>query len=402
ELFRPQIPFDFDNICNFINAVFVLQVKSSASNINERRESTLRDTEDDLPSNERRLKLKGQMMLLADKKSLIYVCSPFVTCISELLEYGMRLTAMPLHDATRFLILLNQQRLTDVELNLQLEENNEQLEIMAKDLEIEKGKTDSILKDMLPPSIADHIMNNKQVEACEIENTTVMFSDIPDFQSILEHCHPKDVVQLLNDLFHRFDRLVIMHKAYKVETVGDSYLTVCGVPEQIPEHAEIICHLAIGMLWEARSVVEPINKKPIEVRVGINSGPLVVGVVAVKLLRYCLFGDTVSMASSLELNGVVGKIQCSNKTYKYAMETGRFEFERRGRIHIKGKGDVETYFLLRSLKKSVWEIIGRERDVDKNTIDGYEELESRMFFAEKQGTIIRPVAVENSKTCCVS
>ncbi|VDM58089.1 unnamed protein product [Angiostrongylus costaricensis] len=121
------------------------------------------------------------------------------------------------------------------------------------------------------------------------------------------------------------------------------------------------------MLWEARSVVEPINKKPIEIRVGINSGPLVAGVVAVKLprpttsFRYCLFGDTVSMASSLELNGAVGKIQCSDKTYKYAMETGRFEFERRGRIHIKGKGDVETYFLLRSLKKSVWEIIGRER-----------------------------------------
>ncbi|VDM58090.1 unnamed protein product [Angiostrongylus costaricensis] len=164
----------------------------------------------------------------------------------------MRLTAMPLHDATRFLILLNQQRLTDVELNLQLEENNEQLEMMAKDLEVEKRKTDSILKDMLPPLIADHIMNNKQVHACEFENTTVMFSDIPDFQSILVHCHPKDVVQLLNDLFHRFDRLVIMHKvsilAYKVETVGDSYLTVGGIPEQIPEHAEIICHLAIGKL----------------------------------------------------------------------------------------------------------------------------------------------------------
>ncbi|KAJ1372922.1 hypothetical protein KIN20_035233 [Parelaphostrongylus tenuis] len=108
------------------------------------------------------------------------------------------------------------------------------------------------------------------------------------------------------------------------------------------------------------------------------------------------------MASALELNGIVGKIQCSDKTHKYAMQTGRFDFERRGRTHIKGKGDVETYFLLRSLKKSVWEIINRDRDVEKNTIDGYEELENKMFFAEKQETVIRPAAVQNSKTCSIT
>ncbi|KAJ1372920.1 Soluble guanylate cyclase gcy-32 [Parelaphostrongylus tenuis] len=159
------------------------------------------------------------MMLLADKKTLIYICSPYVTCISELMEYGMRLTAMPLHDSTRFLLLLNQQRLSDVELNLQLEENNEQLEAMAKDLEIEKRKLDSILKEMLPSSIADHIMNNQHVDAREFEIATVMFSDIPDFQSILVHCLPKDVVQMLNDLFHRFDRLVVMHKIGQIESV---------------------------------------------------------------------------------------------------------------------------------------------------------------------------------------
>ncbi|ETN71838.1 adenylate/guanylate cyclase catalytic domain protein [Necator americanus] len=244
---------------------------------------------------------------------------------------------MPLHDATRDLILLNQQRLTDVEVNLQLEANNEQLETMAKDLEAEKGKMDVILRDIMPMSIANQLMNGEVIEACEYDQATVMFSDVPNFQSILPYSKPKDIVQMLNDLFHRFDRLVVMHKVYKVETVGDSYMTVGGIPEQLSEHAEMICHVAIGMLWETRSVIEPVTKKSVQVRIGIHSGPLVTGVVAVKMPRYCLFGDTVSMASSMELHGLPGKIHCSEKSYKYAMQTGRFEFTSRGRIHIKGK-----------------------------------------------------------------
>ncbi|VDM67804.1 unnamed protein product, partial [Strongylus vulgaris] len=182
---------------------------------------------------------------------LIYVCSPYVTSIPELMQFGMRLTAMPLHDATRDLILLNQQRLTDVEVNLQLEANNEQLETMAKDLEAEKHKTDLILKDMLPLTIANQLMNGEHIEARrlrvilsgEYEQATVMFTDVPNFQSILPHSQPKDIVLMLNELFHRFDRLVAMHKVYKVETVGDSYLTVGGIPEQLSEHAEMICHV---------------------------------------------------------------------------------------------------------------------------------------------------------------
>ncbi|KIH50111.1 hypothetical protein ANCDUO_19813, partial [Ancylostoma duodenale] len=145
-------------------------------------------------------------------ESLIYICSPYVTSITELMQFGMRLTAMPLHDATRDLILLNQQRLTDVEVNLQLEANNEQLEVLAKDLEAEKQKTEMILRDMLPLSIATQLMNGEHIEAREYEQATVMFSDVPNFQSILPHSKPKEIVQMLNDLFHRFDRLVVMHK----------------------------------------------------------------------------------------------------------------------------------------------------------------------------------------------
>uniref|UniRef100_A0A183GW58 guanylate cyclase n=1 Tax=Heligmosomoides polygyrus TaxID=6339 RepID=A0A183GW58_HELPZ len=118
EVNRPQIPFDFDNICNFINAVFVLQVKTSPTDMRRQREQV--ESNDGASATTtfhhgHHLKLKGQMMLLSDRKSLIYICSPYVTSIQELMQFGMRLTAMPLHDATRDLVLLNQQRLTDVE-----------------------------------------------------------------------------------------------------------------------------------------------------------------------------------------------------------------------------------------------------------------------------------------------
>ncbi|CAJ0955935.1 unnamed protein product, partial [Mesorhabditis belari] len=317
------------------------------------------------------------------------------------MDFGMRLTAMPLHDATRDLILLNQQRLSDVEVNLQLEANNEQLEAMAKDLEVEHSRSDIILKDMLPTQIANQLLNGEHIEPCEYEEATVMFSDIPNFSSILPQTNPKEIVQLLNDLFTRFDRLISFHQVYKVETVGDSYVTVCGIPEFIPQHCEFICHTALGMIWEARSVLDPIAKSPLQIRIGIHSGPLVAGVVGSKMPRYSLFGETVTMASRLETHGLPGKIHCSDRAFKCANETGRFEFQSRGRITIKGKGEMDTYFLLRSNKKSVWEIVHRERDVNLNSIDGYDELESGTEFADvkKENETMRPV--KESKTCSI-
>uniref|UniRef100_A0AC34FFF7 Guanylate cyclase n=1 Tax=Panagrolaimus sp. ES5 TaxID=591445 RepID=A0AC34FFF7_9BILA len=299
EINRPQIPLDFDNVCNFINAVFVLQVRNMPLDIKKQAQQGHRNSETsdsnigtNLTSGQH-LKLKGQMMVLDDKKHLIYLCSPYVTSIPELLQFGMRLSAMPLHDSTRDLILLNQQRLSDVEVNLQLEANNDQLEQLARDLEEEKTKTDLLLREMLPATVASQLINGASVDAREYEEATVMFTDVPSFQYIVPHCKPKDVVHLLNDLFTKFDRLV-----YKVETVGDSYMTVGGIPEAIENHAEKICHVALGMIWEGRSVLDPIGEKPLIVRAGIHSGPIVAGVVGAKMPRYCLFGDTVIYTNS--------------------------------------------------------------------------------------------------------
>uniref|UniRef100_A0AC35U354 Guanylate cyclase n=1 Tax=Rhabditophanes sp. KR3021 TaxID=114890 RepID=A0AC35U354_9BILA len=376
EITRPRIPLDFDNICNFINAVFVLQVKSTPSNIQRNIHQRGSDADGhaaDSVSNQL-LKLKGQMLLLSSKNHVIYLCSPYVTSIPELLMYGMRLNAMPLHDATRDLILLNQQRLSDVEVNFQLEANNEQLEQMAKDLEFEKGKTDALLKEMLPASVASQLINGETVDAKEYDEATVMFCDIPSFASNIILCGPKVIVFLLNELFTKFDALVVKNEVYKVETVTDSYLTVGGIPDRDENHCERICHLALGMIYTSRTVMDPSNNKPLQVRCGVNTGPVVAGVIGAKMPRYCLFGDTVNTASRMESHSPASRIHCSQSTFESANTTGRFEFQSRGKISIKGKGEMETYFLKKSFKKSIWEIIGQSRDENLHSIDGYQEL----------------------------
>uniref|UniRef100_A0A7E4UWW8 guanylate cyclase n=1 Tax=Panagrellus redivivus TaxID=6233 RepID=A0A7E4UWW8_PANRE len=398
EINRPQIPLDFENICNFINAVFVLQVRNAPMDVkkNHRGSDASEIFDDSNLASGQHLKLKGQMMVLDDKEHLIYLCSPYVTSIPELLQFGMRISAMPLHDSTRDLILLNQQRLSDVEVNLQLEANNEQLEQLARDLESEKSKTDELLKEMLPQTVASQLINGTSVDACEFEEATVMFTDVPSFQFIVPHCKPKDVVHLLNHLFTKFDRLVTLHNVYKVETVGDSYMTVGGVPENNEQHCENICHVALGMIWEARTVIDPVSGEPLIVRAGIHSGPIVAGVVGAKMPRYCLFGDTVNTASRMESHSPTGRIHCSESAVASANRTGRFEFVCRGHVPIKGKGDMLTYFLVRSFKKSVWEIIDQKRDENVNSIDGYAELAENLEFDLEKKT--GPV----SKTCTIS
>ncbi|CAD5216121.1 unnamed protein product [Bursaphelenchus xylophilus] len=374
EIQRPQIPLDYDNILNFINAVFVLQIRPQRGNESDISHSRSQSADYDYFRYGTVIKLKGQMMLLSNGEHMIYLGSPYVTTIPELLTNSLRLSSFPLHDATRDLILLNQQRLNDVDDNIQLEANNERLEDMAAEIELEKKRNETLLKEVLPVSVADQLLQGASVDAREYPLATVMFVDCPRFQSIVPLCQPRQLVSLLNDLFTKFDRLVSMHGVYKVETVGDSYMTCGGLPDENRIHCEQVCHLALGMLWEARQTQDPVEKKSLSVRCGVHSGAVVAGVIGVKMPRYCLFGDTVNTAARMESHSLVGRVHCSSAAKKCAEDSGRFEFFFRGSIPIKGKGRMETYFLAKSLKKSVWELIGRARDPNVQSIDGYDEL----------------------------
>ncbi|KAL6723742.1 hypothetical protein Aduo_018716 [Ancylostoma duodenale] len=173
-----------------------------------------------------------------------------------------------------------------------------------------------------------------------------------------------------------------MHDVYKVETIGDAYMVVGGVPDPCDNHSERVLNVSIGMLMESKLVLSPITHKPIKIRVGVHAGPVVAGVVGMKMPRYCLFGDSVNVANKMEACGVPVKIHVSEPAKNNALRSNQnFVFVDRGMTDIKGKGLMYTYFLERNDRKSVWELCARPRSGEQ-TIDGYLELHDSSIYHE--------------------
>uniref|UniRef100_A0A674K7G5 guanylate cyclase n=1 Tax=Terrapene triunguis TaxID=2587831 RepID=A0A674K7G5_9SAUR len=260
---------------------------------------------------------KGQMIWMESIQCMMYLCSPKLRSLEELEEQKMHISDIAQHDTTRDLILLNQQRLAEIELSNQLERKKEELRILSKNLEAEKKKTETLLYAMLPKHVANLLKEGKKVEAGEFNSCTILFSDIVTFTNICSACEPIQIVNMLNSMYSKFDRLTSVHNVYKVETIGDAYMVVGGVPVPIASHAKRVANFALGMRTAAREVMNPITGEPIQIRVGIHTGPVLAGVVGEKMPRYCLFGDTVNTASRMESHGLPNKIHLSPTTFRY-------------------------------------------------------------------------------------
>jgi adenylate cyclase len=208
----------------------------------------------------------------------------------------------------------------------------------------EQAKAENLLLNILPRSIADRLKAQTQPIADHFTSASILFADVVDFTPWSERLPPAQVVGYLDRLFSHFDELAERHGLEKIKTIGDCYMVAAGVPTPRPDHARALALMALEMLEGMRSN-DDVAHLGLELRIGINSGPVVAGVIGRKRFLYDLWGDAVNTASRMESHGTPGKVQITRATYELVAE--EFECEPRGTIAVKGKGEVEAWYLVR-------------------------------------------------------
>ncbi len=211
-------------------------------------------------------------------------------------------------------------------------------------LRVEQAKAENLLLNILPSSIADKLKAQTQPIADQFVSASILFADVVDFTPWSEQLEPADVVGYLDHLFSHFDELAERYGLEKIKTIGDCYMVAAGVPTPRPDHAPALALMALDMLEAMRSNDE-VGHLGLELRVGINSGPVVAGVIGRKRFLYDLWGDAVNTASRMESHGTPGRIQITRATYELLAD--EFECEPRGPIAVKGKGEIEAWYLVR-------------------------------------------------------
>ncbi|XP_075060919.1 atrial natriuretic peptide receptor 2-like [Mixophyes fleayi] len=279
----------------------------------------------------------------------------------------------------KLLYKMNPNKVSPVDMMMTLmEKYSKHLELLVaertQDLMHEKQKTDQLLYSMLPKQVADDLRQGKHSQAQSYTSATVFFSDIVGFTHLSSSSTPYQVVDFLNKLYTTFDDIIDNYDVYKVETIGDAYMVVSGVPKENGNfHACEIASMALDLVAVCKTFLIP--HKPstqLRIRAGIHSGPVVAGVVGTKMPRYCLFGDTVNTASRMESTSEALKIQCSPSTHDLLKQIGGYKLVCRGTLSVKGKGDMTTYWLEGKTGTST-------RNISPNTSAVIEEKERESF-----------------------
>ncbi|KAF3890861.1 MULTISPECIES: adenylate/guanylate cyclase domain-containing protein [Nostocales] len=211
-----------------------------------------------------------------------------------------------------------------------------------KDLEVAQEKSDKLLLNILPETIASKLKHQRTTIADHFHEVTVLFADIVGFTELSSHTSPTELVELLNEIFSKFDKLAEQHGVEKIKTIGDAYMAVAGLPIPRSDHALTMAKMALDM----QRTIQQFNQErdlSFRIRIGISTGPVVAGVIGLKKFTYDLWGDTVNTASRMESHGIADCIQVCEASYERLKD--KFLLEKRGLISVKGKGKMMTYLL---------------------------------------------------------
>jgi len=222
-------------------------------------------------------------------------------------------------------------------------QNASLLKSVMDDLDVEKAESERLLLNILPEAIAGRLKTDPGVIADQFDSASILFADIVGFTPLSQRLSAHEMVTWLNDVYSAFDSFVQRHGVEKIRTIGDNYMVASGVPTPRPDHAIAITSLALNM-QDHIAGLPPIGEQLVEFRVGINSGPVVGGVIGTHKFQYDIWGDAVNTASRMESHGLPGHIQITADTYDLIKDD--FVCESRGTVNIKGKGEMKTWLVV--------------------------------------------------------
>ncbi|XP_064200542.1 guanylate cyclase soluble subunit alpha-1-like [Anguilla rostrata] len=306
----PVVSGTFQGILTMLNTQFFLRIKDRA---------TPADCTTKL------MELKGQMIFMTDSHHILFLGSPCVDKLDELIGRGLYLSDIPIHNALRDVVLVGEQAKAQDGLKKRLGKAKAALEQAHQALEEEKRKTVDLLFTIFPGEVARQLWQGQHVRAKKFDSVTVLFSDIVGFTAICSRCTPMQVVAMLNELYTRFDHQCGELDIYKVETIGDAYCVAGGLHKESCTHAVQIALMALKMMELSNEVMTPAGEV-IKMRIGLHSGSVLAGVVGVKMPRYCLFGNNVTLANKFESCSLPGRINISPTTHRLLKDSPDFIF----------------------------------------------------------------------------
>ncbi|XP_078401642.1 guanylate cyclase soluble subunit alpha-2 isoform X1 [Cetorhinus maximus] len=337
EIVSPKICCSFQRILSKLATPFVIRAKPVGSG---------------LESHDKVMEIKGQMIHVPESNSVLFLGSPCVDKLEELMGRGLHLSDIPIHDATRDVILVGEQAKAQDGLKKRMDKLKATLENAHQALEEEKKKTVDLLYSIFPGDVAQQLWQGKSVQARKFDDVTMLFSDIVGFTAICAQCTPMQVISMLNELYTRFDYQCGILDVYKVETIGDAYCVAGGLHRKSSSHAKLIALMALKMMELTEEVLTP-NEKPIKLRIGIHSGSVLAGVVGVKMPRYCLFGNNVTLASKFESGSQPRRINISPTTYQILKGDESFKFIPRSRSDLPENFPKEIHGICYFLEANV-------------------------------------------------
>lgn len=279
------------------------------------------------------LEMKGQMVHCSESDSILFVSSPFLNGLEGLTGRGLFISDIPLHDATRDVILVGEQARAQDGLRRRMDKLKSSIEEANLAVDAEREKNVSLLHLIFPPDIAKRLWLGETIEAKTYPDVTMLFSDIVGFTSICATTTPMMVINMLQNLYEQFDLYCGQLDVYKVETIGDAYCVACGLHRNTNTHAQQIAWMGLKMIQTCSHHLTH-EGKPIKMRIGIHTGMVLAGVVGKKMPRYCLFGHNVTLANKFESTSEPLRVNVSPITYLYLIQKSGFILEPRTKDNL--------------------------------------------------------------------